>query len=323
VYLALIALSVLLQEGAKGYLSGRLAAGDSLLFSCLSFFVAAVVCGCAHGLSWRSRRSTPRRTGPQRSAVLRELLLMNVLTAACFLSVFLALTWIPAALTSGVTAALGPLVVACAGLTGAARRPTPATWAFVLALLVVGLALAVRLGGGAGSVPAVRTGYGLLLAALAGVAIGLLTLVSRRLGRLGVGTTEVMAARFHLTYLLAAALIVLRGGLAPGWARAVPGLALLGICAVVLPLFLMQFALQRTDPLAAVVVLATAPAVSYGSQLLFGASFDAVTLLLIALLIAIAAAAALHDRRAGARPVVAPVAVRAAVRQSTGPATRS
>ncbi|MEE1927323.1 hypothetical protein V1J52_03855 [Streptomyces sp. TRM 70351] len=296
-YLALIALSTVLQDGAKGYLSGRVDVGDSLLFSAGSFFVAAVLFGAAHLLTARSRPAAARRAPGERRAVLRLCAAMNVLTAVCFLSVYTALTWIPAALTNGVTAAVGPLVVACAGLRGR-TRPAAATWAFAGALLAAGLVLAVRMGGGPGGLTGPGSRYGLLLAAVAGVAVALLAVVSRRLADLGVGTTQVMAVRFHLTYVLAAALIALRGGPGAGWTADLPRLALLGVVAVVLPLYLLQIGLQRTDPLPAVVVLATSPAVAYAAQVAFGAAFDAVTAVLIGVLIALAAAGSAHGARA-------------------------
>jgi hypothetical protein len=110
-------------------------------------------------------------------------------------SVCLSLTWIPAILANGITAALAPVVVALLGST--ARRPTAVAWRYALALLGVGLGLAVRMRSAGTFVTG--TGRGLALAAVTGVSVVLLATVSRWHGRLGVTTTQVMAACSHLT----------------------------------------------------------------------------------------------------------------------------
>lgn len=300
--LFLIGLSMVLQDCVKGYLSGRIGVGGGLLFSCVSFAMAAVVFGALYGWSApgrAARAAAARRSAAERRSVRRLLVAMNVLTAVCFLSVYTALASVPAALTNGITSALGPVVVAVAGLAGIGRRPTASTWTTALALLGTGLALAFRLSGRSSGATGAEAGAGtgLLLAFTAGISVACLAMVSGRLGALGVTAVQVMAFRFHLTYLAAAVLVALRGGPPAHWVTDVPRLALLGMLAVVLPLFLLQYGLQRSDPLLAVVVLSASPAVAYGAQLAFGEPVDPGALVLIAVLILLALVGTLHGRR--------------------------
>jgi drug/metabolite transporter (DMT)-like permease len=294
---------MVLQDGTKGYLSGRVGAGGGVLFSCVSFAMAAALFGALYAWSApgrAARRAAALRGPEERRSVLRLLIAMNVLSAVCFLGVYVSLAFLPAALTGGITAAVGPLVIALAGLAGAGSRPAAANWVVALALLGVGGALALRLSGWSAGTAGPDTVLGLVLAVMAGVSVALLAVVSARLGRLAVSTVQVMAARFHLTYGAAAVLIVLDGGPPPDWTSEVPRLALLGMIAVVLPLFLLQYALQRSDPLPAMIVFGMSPAVAYGAQVAFGGPVDTGAVALITVLILLALGGALHGRRGGA-----------------------
>lgn len=90
----------------------------------------------------------------------------------------------------------------------------------------------------------------LALPGIAGMAAGI-AVISHRLGRLAISPVTVTAHRFHLTYLLAPALLLL--GPDPG-PRSFSGgriafIAVLAVLGVALPLFVLQIGMQRTAPL--------------------------------------------------------------------------
>ncbi|WP_116247589.1 hypothetical protein [Nocardiopsis sp. FIRDI 009] len=283
--------SLLLQEGGKGFLNGRFTTDDSLLFSATAFALTTVLFTAV-----RLARGPVRPvTGPQARTV-GLLAAMNVLTAVCFLGVYVSLAWVPSTLVSGWVAAVGPLAVAVAGLCGLGARPTVGTWLLALGLLATVLLLALRLGGfGDAGTDAVV--WALPFTTAAGASASGLALVSRRLATAGVHSTTVMAHRFHLTYTVAFAALAVRGVGFDRWLDQFPGVLVLSVVAVALPLYLLQIGLQRVEPAQAMAVLATAPAVTYLSQVSFGGGFDPVTLGVIAVLAALVLGTDVHTRR--------------------------
>ena len=320
--LVLIALSVLLQAGSDGFLSGRLAVGGSLLFSACAFAGTTAV-------FWTLARvrghGSPREPGARRQ-VIRLTVAMNVATAVTFLGFYLSLVLVPAALAASVMSGVGPLAVALLDL--ARGRPTTvAGWlrGSVLLAFSVLTALAMSTEGTRGtavSAGALAGGLGLVL--LAGFGAAYLATASRRLGELGGRPVWVMAHRFHLTYVVAAVLLVLRGG--SGTAAGIgPGTAVLvALAGVVIPLYLLQIGLQRARPMIAMVLLTTLPGLSYLAQVGFGQPFDPLACVLVAALIALAVVSARYESSAPARPrrvrwqpvpVPAPVSVPFALKQ--------
>ncbi|MEV0603115.1 hypothetical protein AB0I82_28020 [Streptomyces sp. NPDC050315] len=296
----LILLSVLLQAGCFGYLSGRLTPSGSLLLSGVGFAMAAAFFSCLLLVRrWRgaASRAAPR---PERRRVRQLLLVVNLLTAVTFLSFYVALAWIPATLASGIETALGPLALAALQLLpgGFGARPTRRTWLHAAGLALVGGVLAWRLT----DLDQVHWPVlaGVVLAVVAGAGASGLALASKALGRLGVDPVTVTAHRFHLTYLGAGVLYLLQAATPEESGVPVGLLPLIGATAVTAPLFVLQVGLQRADPRIAMTILTTLPGVTYLSEAAWGGPLDLVGLGLTVLLVVLAAVSAVPVRRAPA-----------------------
>ena len=298
---AMIALSVVLQAGCFGYLSGRLTANGSLLLSFSGFACSALLFTALAAVRRRRRRAAvPSGTacGGERRAVRRLLWLMNAVTAVTFLSFYVALAWVPATLASGVETALGPLALAVLSLLPrSGHRSTARDWCLAAVLAAAGGALAWRLnsGTGNGGSPLADgddwTGAaGITLVVVAGAGASALALISKSLGARGADPVTVTAHRFHATYLGAAALFVLRGGSPYDSGIPLPVLPLVGIAAVTLPLFVLQVGLQRANPMAAMVVLTTLPGMTALSEALWTGHLDPLALALTTAMVLLATA---------------------------------
>ncbi|GAP48274.1 hypothetical protein [Streptomyces azureus] len=286
--------AVLLQAAAYGWLSGRYDTSGSLYLTCSGFALAALIFNVVH----LARR---RIDGGERQQPAAGLLLaMNVVTAVTFLGFYVSLAWIPSALASGVEAAVGPLAVALLGLAGYGRRATAKGWLASAALIVPGAAVAVSLGDGATSGNGLL--LGLILVVVAGFGASALAVISAELGRRGVDPVRTTAHRFHLTYLAGGALLAVEGGPGPRWLAELPVMLITGLTAVTVPLFLLQFGIQRTDPMLAMVLLTTVPGLTYLAETAFHGGFDGLTFALVGCLVVAATWAALGTARPTGKP---------------------
>ncbi|GAA2309452.1 hypothetical protein GCM10010234_61790 [Streptomyces hawaiiensis] len=276
-----IVVSVLLQAGVYGFVSGTLDSSGSLALSCAGFGAAAVLFNTVL-LARRLRRGrTPVAPGTR-----GLLMAMNVVTAVTFLSFYASLTWVPATLATGVETAIGPIVLGLLGLAGQGRRVSRQGWFAAVVLVLLGVAIAHRFT--ADSAVGPGTAAGLALVIVAGVGAPVLALLSAELGRRGVDPVYVTAHRFHLTYLCGGLLLLLVGGPGGDHTGELLTMLLTGVLAVTLPLFALQAGLQRTDPMVAMVLLTTLPGVTYLAETAFHGSFDAVALAQICALILVA-----------------------------------
>ncbi|MEU9041624.1 MULTISPECIES: DMT family transporter [unclassified Kitasatospora] len=309
--IALIALSVLLQAGTEGFLSGRLDPAGSLLFSCLAFLATAVVFTLTTVLRGKHRGALADRE------VRRLLVQMNLASALTFLGYFVALAWVPAALAASLMAGVGPLAVAVLGAARGVGGPGRAGWLRAGALLAVSLAVAActRSGETAAIGPEVLGGG--LLAVLSGFGAAHLATVSRKLGDLKVDPVVVTAHRFHLTYLLAGVLLAAQEGGPTGHGLSLGAASLAAVAGVVVPLYLLQIGAQRCPPVITMVLLTTLPGLTYLAQVLFGDRFRPLSAVLITALVALA----VLFTRLEARPRRSPAATTAPAATSTDPAT--
>ncbi|MGD3108498.1 hypothetical protein [Streptomyces sp. YGL11-2] len=301
----LISVSVLMQAGCFGYLSGRLTPSGSLLLSCAGFFMSALLFTAVHLVRRGRRRPEVVLPGPvERRRTNRLMWLMNLVTATTFLSFYVSLAWIPATLASGIETAVGPLALVVLALVfRAGERPTPLVWGTAVALAAAGGALAWSLTGGADIGWEALAGLGLVT--VAGVGASGLALVSKKLGGLGTHPVTVTAHRFHLTYLGAGVLFLLQGGSPHDSGVPLVLIPLLGIVAITIPLFILQIGLQRAHPMAAMTILTTLPGMTYLSETLWGGSVDIASLALTGLLVVLAAVSA-TPRQSGERATSRP-----------------
>jgi drug/metabolite transporter (DMT)-like permease len=103
-----------------------------------------------------------------------------------------------------------------------------------------------------------------VLGVIDGVAAGGVAIVSRGLGRDGVGVWQVMAHRYYLTVLVAVAALLI---LVPSGLMAAPSMSLSASIAaafgsLVVPFFLIQYAVQRLAPVLVTAALALIPAIA-------------------------------------------------------------
>ncbi|WP_405602976.1 hypothetical protein OG741_29670 [Streptomyces sp. NBC_01410] len=281
--IALILVSVFLQAGAEGFLSGRLDVTASLRFSVLAFLVTALIFTAITWLRGRTR-SKRQATEASRGEVRRLLWEMNAASALTFLGFYLAMAWVPAALAASLVAGVGPLAVVLIGTVRARNPGGPAGWARAVLLLAVSLATAACVQPGSLREVGYLVHVGGALAVLAGFGAAYLAVVSRRLGALGVDPTRVMAHRFHLTYVLAGAVLLLRGGGAAS-ELSLGVTALTALVGVVVPLYLLQISIQRCPPIVTMVLLTAVPGLTYVAQVAFGDPFRLAAAVMVALLV--------------------------------------
>ncbi|WP_432003734.1 hypothetical protein [Streptomyces sioyaensis] len=300
--IALIFVSVFLQASAEGFLSGRLDVTASLRFSVLAFLTTTVVFTAVTWLRRRSR-TQPQATAAQRGQVRRLLWQMNAASAVTFLGLYLAIAWVPAALAASLVAGVGPLAVVVMDTVSGKHASGRSGWARAVLLLGVSLATAACIQPGSLRSAGSLVYVGGALAVLAGFGAASLAVVSRRLGDLGVDPTRVMANRFHVTYALAGAVLVLRGG--GGSSELSLGVtALAALVGVVVPLYVLQISIQRCPPIVTMVLLTALPGLTYVAQVAFGDAFRLPAALMVVLLVALTVGFALLEGRPrrGARP---------------------
>ncbi|MGH3622966.1 MAG: hypothetical protein ACRDQ5_14405 [Sciscionella sp.] len=278
--IALVFVAVLLQALSNGLLSENLGGRESLLFSFLSFGVATVIFLVVS-------RVRSRRNGGVADSIrpaVGPLAWLNLATAVTFLGFYWSLSLIPAPLAVAVEAGVGPLVLICLryrSLGFAQRRGQ--TMIGVLALvLAVSAAARVVSGGEFGSVHVALLGFA--IAALAGISAATVPLLSVRLAGLNASPARVTAHRFHLTYTLAFAILLIGGFPADTVHNASRMVFLVVVAAfgTALPLFILQVGMQQTAPLMVALAVSSLPSLTYLSASVLGRqSFDRLTFVLV------------------------------------------
>jgi len=230
-----------------------------------------------------------RRNPAPRIPAARSLGWLNLWTAVTFVSFFLGVAVYSAVVVFTLGACFAPLAVtAWSGLQ--ARRgqaanhwkgPGPAQWLAVAVLAVLGLSLVVAL---AGSEP---RGIAALLLATAlgiidGVAAGGVAIVSRSLGRDGAGVWQVMAHRYYATVVVAVVALLV---LVPSGLLARPSMSLsMSVAAafgsLVVPFFLIQYAVQRLSPVLVTAALALIPTIALVVEMAAGRAVSSPALML-------------------------------------------
>lgn len=291
VFLSLFALS----QGVRDAYFGH-------VFQAVSFLLVAVLAFGASTLVF-GLLALVRRPGDL--ALLlgrpRDLLMLNLTTAAAWLCFFYGLQHLEPAVVATLYNGVGPLVIVALGSAGLAVGQAPAgrmEWGCygAIALALTGL-VAVVLADRSGLPGDQGSGQMLALAAvvLGGAMITISYLFARRLTDGGLGSDSVMAARFLLTLALA---LLLEGVLDPISTRPpAEALALLGLAAfalIVVPSFLVQLGVSRSSPLAANVFRALGPVCVFAVQQLDGRlRFSGATLVCIVLFCSFTIAASL------------------------------
>jgi hypothetical protein len=277
-WLALLA-GIALQAVITALLGLSLNAADSLLL----LAVAAVACTLLGAVVARGNRTASIGGAPS----MRALVLLNLWTAVSFVAFFLGVAIYSAAVVFTLEATFAPLAVTAWSALRAHRgdsgaRPGTVQWSASWVLAALGTSLVVVLLAHSDPVGMLSLLAAAVLGVIAGVAAGGVVIVSRELGGNGVGVWQVMAHRFYATAILAATALftlVPSGLLAPpamhfGMAGAA------AFASMVVPLFLMQFAMQRLAPVSVTAALATMPAITIAVELASGRAVSSGVLLL-------------------------------------------
>jgi hypothetical protein len=193
---------------------------------------------------------------------------LNLWTAVTFLAFFLGVAVYSAVVVFTLAASFAPLAVTAWSALQARRshaptRPGLPQWSAVCLLAVLGVSLVAALAG-SDSRGIVALLVAAALGVIDGVAGGGVAIVSRDLGSNGVGLWQVMAHRYYVTVVVAGlALLVL----VPSGVLAAPTLSLsmsigAAFASLVVPFFLMQYAIQRLAPVLVTAALALVPVIA-------------------------------------------------------------
>lgn len=295
-----VALAVLWQGIGTGVVGHVVAPEHSVLTTATAFLVAAVVGVAGWQLDGLRRGGRPRAAPLLARIGLRDLLLVNGVTAGAFGLFYIAATLIAPTAASVLEVGIGPVVVLL--VTWRAVRHRAAAWIHPLLVLALSGATATlilveasRAGGDAG-----RLLLGTLLCLAAGVcAVGVL-LVSKTMASRGILAWEISAVRFHLVWVLGLALTVpgaVETGLSAG---ELSGIVLVGAAAIAGPILLLQWGVTLAKTLHAALLLACLPAVVLAADLVLGASFPLLVVAGVVGIVLVSVFSTVRDRRQAA-----------------------
>jgi hypothetical protein len=266
-WLALLA-GIGLQSVVTALLGLSMTPTDSLLMLAL----AAVACTLLGAVAAVVNRDATVARKPG----VRALVWLNIWTAISFVAFFLGMGIHSAGVVFTLEASFAPLAVVAWNLFRVHRGddqpgPSPVHVWTTCVLAVLGSSLvAVIAQSESGGVISLLSAAALGL--IAGIAAGGVVIVSRGLGRTGVGVGRVMAHRFYATVVFAATILLTlipSGMLAPP-ARDLGLIGAAALASIVAPLFLLQYAMQRLSPLSVTAALAAMPAITIAIELASG-----------------------------------------------------
>ena len=258
-----IIVSLLLQSVAYGYISARYPSGNMLQFA----FVACLLCALFYELSLRIWPVESH--AHEDSRALRHI---GVFTALSYVAFFAAMAFIPASVVSLTEIAVGPLfaVLLSAWFVGeklsAVKTDHPRDlWgaavffvvmfaATLLVLKMAGISLSHMVGG-------------VLLSCCAGLGAAIIASIAR-LHLAHLSPRLVLARRFHLTYMSALVLGLVFEHWIWRWDFWLFSV-LVAFLGVVLPMFLLQWGVQKVRPMITMLTLAFVPAMIYVTESVF------------------------------------------------------
>lgn len=257
---ALLVCVFALLTAAKEVVAGNLVqSADPSLVLVVAFMVTAGFFHLVH-----AARPSP---GPIPAPELRDLVAVNLASAGAWGVLFHALRHIEPAVVSAIIASVGPLLtIALYPVARAGDRVLPGDVWTGIGILGAVLLLIWSAGTGTGA-PAIRPQAGALAVwtalgacLLGGAATAATTIWSKRLYLAGWTPERLMAHRFYLLILLAAADLTLRGVDPVGQvARHWPVLLTVAVAGIALPIYILQFGIRLSSPVEVAVVIAMTP----------------------------------------------------------------
>lgn len=251
-------------SASKGVYLGHLLQGVQpfLLLFC-SFSLVALFFG---GSEWLF----PSKGSPKFREGGWDLVMVNLMTAAAWITFYLAMKYLEPAVASAVANSLGPIVTLClALLLGMGARPRSVEFLTSVGVMAsVGLLIAATWLGKSGVVGASHESLliGIAMAIACGITMAINTFFSKRLNVKGWSARKILAHRFYLI-LVVAAMLFPRNGMewlsAPSHLGTVFVIAFLG---VIVPLYTFQLGVQLLDPVVVALILSTVPLFAMGVQ---------------------------------------------------------
>jgi hypothetical protein len=276
-------LALLTANGLHAVITALL--GLSMITAADSLLILAIAAAASTVLGIVAAREGAARSAAGTSTV-RALGWLNLWTAMTFVSFFLGVAVYSAVVVFTLGASFAPVAVTAWSALQSRRNDAPtrpgwAQWSAVCLLAALGASLAATLAGSD------SRGIAALLVASAlgvidGVAAGGVAVVSRGLGGAGLSLGYVMAHRYYATVVVAAAALLI---LVPSGLLAVPRLPMAisigaAFASLVVPFFLMQYAIQRLAPVLVTGALALVPAIALFVEIVAGRTVSWPALLL-------------------------------------------
>lgn len=277
-----IVVSLLLQSVAYGYVSARYPSGNMMQFA----FIACSLCALFYELSLRFWPVAAHAHEDGRA--LRRI---GIFTALSYVAFFAAMAFIPASVVSLTEIAVGPLfaVFVSASFVGERftqvhlthRRDLWGAGVFFVVMLAATLLVLDTLG-----IALARMFSGIVLSCVAGVGAAIIASIAR-LHLAHLSPRLVLARRFHLTYVCALILGLLFEQWIWQWDFWLLSV-FVAFFGVALPMFLLQWGVQRVRPMITMLSLAFVPAMIYAAEILFSAHANVWVSVLIALAVGFA-----------------------------------
>lgn len=254
---AAILLSAILQASGQVAYGTFLVTIPSPVFVAYCFLAAAVLFQALSG-------------GGLRLTAWKPLLVLNIGTALTFVPFFYALQLIEPAAASAINVGVGPLAATLIGIAMTGSAPSSRRLAVCLGVLVGGAVLAVAATheGLLTASTAASRWLGVLASVVTGCGVVIVTMSSRALLDRGWRSGTVLAHRFYLIVPLSLAMAHGTYDLALvswSWAVVSVGVAVAAL-GVILPLYLNQIGIKRTDTHTVTVLFAMIPVFAFAIQ---------------------------------------------------------
>lgn len=217
---------------------------------------------------------------PQAKALLarvrangRRVLMLNLFSAGAWLTYYVGLQFIEPAIFMAVVFAIGPLLTVGMWQKLRPNQPPHAaerTASVGILASVLFLGATVMTGKSAMSATFGHALFGLLCAVLGGMCVVGVTIFSKRTAEAGFDAKGVVAIRFWLFIALCLGISLVT---APASSLVLPArlyvpILILSMAGVILPSFVVQLGVARSEPITVALLFATTPAISYLIQLL-------------------------------------------------------
>jgi drug/metabolite transporter (DMT)-like permease len=201
---------------------------------------------------------------------LVDVLWLNLFTAAAWASFFAALRFLEAAVAESFVVAVDPLATLV--LARALRHESPvlpselaASWAMLGAAAFLGVGVWYGQSS-VGAIGAADATFAITCVLVCGIANGGITVISKRLADRKVTASQVIASRFWLLLAGGLAFVLSRGQDMGALADHAGGVAMIAVFGVIVPMFVLQKAIERAEPMTVVLVGSTVPVFAFAFQ---------------------------------------------------------